>query len=146
MSGTFDRPVPGDIIAVDTGTGTAYVQITHLRAPYPDVLRAINPVAGTGPEEIAKGNTAFVAMVELARALADPCIETRIIGHATIPPADRAFPLFRMPIRNKAGDVVYWWTWNGEALAVAPDAGETDLPIREILPLDDLRKRLTALV
>ena len=59
MSGTFDRPVPGDIIAVDTGTGTAYVQITHLRAPYPDVLRAINPVAGTGPEEIAKGNTAF---------------------------------------------------------------------------------------
>ena len=114
MSDTFDRPVPGDIIAVDTGPGTAYVQITHLRAPYPDVLRAIHPVAGTGPEEIAKGNTAFVAMVELARALADPCIETRIIGHATIPPADRAFPCFVCPFVTRQ----VMWSTGGHGMAM----------------------------
>jgi hypothetical protein len=147
MTLTFDRPAPGDIIAIDTGVGTAHVQITHMREPYPDVLRAIRPApaVGTGPEEIAKGKTAFVAMVELARALADPSVETRIIGTATIPLADRAFPLFRLPVRNKAGDVVYWWTWNGEELALAPDAEKSDLPIREVLPLDNLRKRLSKL-
>lgn len=147
MTLAFNRPAPGDIIAIDTGVGIAHVQITHMREPYPDVLRAIRPApaAGNGPEEIAKGKTAFVAMVELANALTDPSIETRIIGHATIPQADRAFPLFRLPVRNKAGDVVYWWTWNGEALALAPDAGKIDLPIREVLPLNDLRKRLSKL-
>ena len=139
------RLSPGDILAVETARGTRHVQITHLRAPYPDVLRAIEPTGADRPEDIAKGKTAFIAMVELTRALRDESVRTTPVGHATIPQHDRAFPTFRLPIRNKAGEIVYWWTWDGEGLSVAPDAGDTDLPIREILPVDQLRKRLAAL-
>ncbi|MDU8945719.1 hypothetical protein [Ovoidimarina sediminis] len=140
-----DRLSPGDIVAIETGAGTAHVQITHLRAPYPDVLRAIRPNGASAPDEIAKGETAFVAMVELARALKKQSASVRVIGHATIPKADRAFPVFRMPIRNKAGEIVYWWTWDGDGLSVSPEAGDTDLPIREIMTVSALCERLALL-
>jgi len=136
---------PGDILAVETGNGTRHVQVTHIRAPYPDVLRAIEPADAETPEAIAKGKTAFVAMVELARAMRDARLTTKVIGHGTIPTSDRGFPTFRLPIRNKAGEIIYWWTWDGEGLTVSPEAGETDLPIREILPVQELRKRLADL-
>lgn len=139
------RLSPGDIVSVETESGLRHVQITHLRAPYPDVLRAIEPMGSDQPEDIAKGKTAFIAMVELARALRNERVGTMLIGHATIPQEDRAFPIFRLPIRNKAGEIVYWWTWDGEGLSVAPDAGDTNLPIREILPVEELRKRLADL-
>ncbi len=139
------RLSPGDIVAIETENGTRHAQITHLRAPYPDVLRAIVPTGATAPEDIARGPTAFVAMVELSRALRDETVRTALIGHATIPQEHRGFPTFRLPIRNKAGEIVYWWAWDGEGLSVAPDAGESDLPIREILPVAQLRARLAAL-
>jgi hypothetical protein len=147
MTSATDLPPlsPGAILALQTARGIRHVQITHLRAPYPDVLRAIAPTESDRPEDIARGKTAFVAMVELARALRDGAATTTLIGHGPIPQADRPFPTFRLPIRNKAGEIVYWWTWDGEGLSVAPDAGETDLPIREILPVDQLRERLAQL-
>ena len=140
------KPQPGDVIAVETDRGTRYIQVTHLRSPYPDVIRAIRPPLGAdAAEDIAKGATAFVAMVELGRALRDEMIATRVIGHATIPPDNRAFPTFRLPIRNKAGEIVYWWTWDGEGLSVAPGAADMDIPIREIVPTEALRQRLAGL-
>lgn len=145
QSSDIPKLAPGDIVAIDTDRGIRHAQITHLRAPYPDVLRAIEPTGASEPADIAKGKTAFIAMVELARALRDETVSTRVIGHATIPQADRAFPTFRLPIRNKAGEIVYWWAWDGEGLSVAPEAGVTDLPIREILPVARLRARLADL-
>lgn len=137
---------PGDIVAIDTGTGPRHLQVTHLRAPYPDVVRAIRPIVGaTTPEDIAKGETAFTAMVELTPTLNSDTTSARVVGHATIPQAHRPFPTFRMPIRNRQGEIVYWWTWDGQGLSVAPDAGETDLPIREIVPVETLRHRLSEL-
>lgn len=140
------RLSPGDVVAVETEAGARHVQVTHLRAPYPDVLRAIEPQPGAKtPEEIAKGGTAFTVMVELARALRDDAVSTKMVGHATIPQEDRPFPNFRLPIRNRGGEIVYWWTWDGDGLSVAPEAGDTDLPIREIVSVEGLRKRLAAL-
>jgi len=136
------RLSPGDIIAVETARGTRHVQVTHLHPPYPDVLRAIAPNGAIEPVDIAKGHTSFTAMVELAAALGEQSLSIKIVGHATIPQADRVFPKFRVPIRNKAGDIVYWWTWDGEGLSVAPDETSTGLPIREVLPLKALRHRL----
>jgi len=143
---TPPRLAPGDIIAIDTAAGVRHVQVTHLRAPYPDVLRAIRPTSGAeAANEIAAGDTAFCGMVELARAFHDDGGAVRRRGHATIPEADRAFPLFRLPIRNRAGEIVYWWTWDGDSLSVAPEAAASDLPIREVLPLTALSDRLEAL-
>jgi hypothetical protein len=136
---------PGDVLAIETPQGTRHVQITHIRAPYPDVLRAITPNGATDASAVAKGSTAFVAMVELGRALADGAVGIQFIGHASLPAADRAFPTFRLPIRDKAGNIVYWWAWDGEGLTVSPEAANSSLPIREILPFDSLRQRLAGL-
>lgn len=137
---------PGDIIAIETAAGPRHVQVTHVRSPYPDVVRAIRPMEGaTSPEQIARGDTAFAAMVELARALKDGTAKTTVIGRADVPARCRDFPLFRLPIRNKGGEIVYWWHWDGDGLTVAPDGGGGDLPIREVLPLRQLAARLSDL-
>jgi hypothetical protein len=143
---TLEKLAPGDIIAIETSAGRRHVQVTHIRAPYPDVVRAITPAANTStPDEIAKGDTAFSAMVELGKALRDDAVKTTVIGRADVPAAARPFPLFRLPIRNRAGEIVYWWHWDGEGLTVAPDAGDSDLPIREVLPVAQLEARLSDL-
>lgn len=140
------RPSPGDIIAVETEKGTRHIQVTHLRSPYPDVVRAIRPARDVeSPEAIAQGATAFVAMVELGRALRDGAVSTKVVCHATIPAEHRQFPTFWLPIRNKAGDVVYWWTWDGGELKVAPETADGGVPLREIVPITTLRARLAEL-
>ena len=144
MSAT--RPGPGDIIAIETDRGRRYVQVTHLRAPYPDVVRAICPTDGAAAaEDVAKGETAFAAMVELGHVITGDQVRARIIGHAAIPESCQAFPTFRLPIRNRDGDILYWWTWDGTGLEVAPDAADSDLPIREVVPIGVLRDRLADL-
>ncbi|MDV7202336.1 hypothetical protein RYZ18_13460 [Roseovarius sp. 10] len=149
QQGPEARPVllaPGDILEIATEAGPRHLQVTHVRAPYPDVVRAIAPVGGTlSAAEIARGDTAFTAMVELSRALSEEGAKARAIGHAPLPEGARAFPLFRLPIRNRAGEIVYWWHWDGEGLSVAPEAGESDLPIREVMPMSRLRARLAEL-
>lgn len=142
----ISRPAPGDVLAIETASGTRYAQVTHARSPYPDVIRAIRPnESAKSPEEIARGETAFVAMVELGRVFSEHSADITVIGHATVPSADRTFPVFRLPIRNKAGEVVYWWTWDGDGLNVAPEGMDSTMPIREILPSKALQSRLAAL-
>lgn len=137
---------PGDVIALDTPSGTRHVQVTHAQAPYPDVVRAIHPVKDANePAKIAGGKTAFAAMVELSRSLCEKPQTTSLIGRADIPEACRAYPTFRVPIRNREGEIVYWWTWDGEGLAIAPPATDTDLPLREVIPIETLRARLAEL-
>lgn len=146
MQETVSRLKPGDILAFETQKGARYAQVTHLRAPYPDVLRVLNPVQGTASaEELAKGETAFVAMVELGKAMQDDTARPRVIGSAAIPQAHKDFPTFRLPIRNKAGEIVYWWMWDGDGLSVAPDDVDMVLPIREVMPVSVLMERLAAL-
>ena len=137
---------PGDIIAIETTSGIRHVQVTHARAPYPDVVRAIQPSGkASQPEDIAAGTTAFAAMVELSRSLAENPESTSIIGRGNIPEACRVYPTFRVPIRNRDGDIVYWWTWDGEGLTVAPPRANADMPLREIVPVETLRSRLAEL-
>ncbi|RMH48784.1 MAG: hypothetical protein D6686_09770 [Alphaproteobacteria bacterium] len=142
------RPLrPGDVLAIDTAAGTRHVQVTHARAPHPEVLRAIAPAAR--PDQaaagIARGPTAFIAMAELGRALARGEAGLRRLGHAPLPAAAQPFPRFRIPIRDRAGEILYWWHWDGDSLSVAPDPRGDDLPIREVLGLEALRRRLAAL-
>lgn len=141
-----DKLAPGDIVAIGTSSGPRHVQVTHVRPPYPDVVRAIRPVEGArSKDEIARGDTAFAAMVELAKAIDDGTAKTTVIGRAAVPERYRGFPVFRLPIRNKAGEIVYWWHWDGEGLTVAPEGGDSDLPIREVLPMARLEARLADL-
>ncbi|MGR3502483.1 hypothetical protein [Pseudaestuariivita sp.] len=118
---------PGDFLAVETPAGTRHVQVTHLAAPYPPVLRALKG-------DIAEAETAFVAMADLRT---DDARITRI-ARADVPIADRAFPTFRLAVRDLSGQPLYWWYWSGDGLRLAPDPVDMRLPLRQITPLEDV--------
>lgn len=135
----------GDVIAVETGSGPRFVQVTHCRAPYGEVVRAIEADDGARtPGEIAGGRTLFVAIAELRGALQKDDGTVRVLGNAPVPSSAAQYPIFRVPIRNRAGQILYWWTWDGEALSVAqPDQG-AHLPVREVLSAPNLAAKLGA--
>jgi hypothetical protein len=123
-----------------------YLQITHDHPAYPTVLRAIDGAAeGADAEAIAARPTAFWAMVELGAALDHGTLEGRVIGQASIPADARRFPTFRLPVRNPAGVLLYWWLWDGQGLRLAGQDVDEELPLREIIDAATLKARLEAL-
>ncbi|MHA6344310.1 hypothetical protein [Roseivivax sp. CAU 1761] len=129
---------PGDLVEIRTARGLAYAQVTHRHPSYPPVVRALEGTHETRPDDLealAAGPTRFVAMIPLAAALRQAGAECAAVARLDIPEDQRAFPTFRMPVRDKQGEVVYWWFWDGRGLSydVELDARQQDLPMREVM-------------
>lgn len=137
---------PGDIVEITTESGLAYVQVTHNHVSYPEVVRVLPGPHETRPEItlLAKAPTVFPAMFPLGGALEQGRISGRKVGTYAIPDRDRTFPTFRMPVRDRQGNVVYWWLWDGEGLRFETGSGpgNDELPLREVMPLDNFMARL----
>lgn len=134
---------PGDVIEIALPDGPAHLQLTHEHPSYPPVVRVICRGPGDSAEAAAARATAFRVMIPLGTALARAGVEHRRLGPAPIPEADRTFPTFRTPIRDKAGAVIYWWLWDGRSLSVAAGEAETEgLPLREITSARALLDRI----
>ncbi|MEX2519897.1 MAG: hypothetical protein WD969_11255 [Paracoccaceae bacterium] len=138
---------PGDIVEIQTGGGLAYVLVTHLHSSYPPVVKALPGLFNMRPVDLcalAAKQAAFTAMIPLSSALSRLGVTAEVVDHAEIPTADQAFPTFRMPIRDKRGEIVYWWLWDGESLRydVELDAAQSDLPLREVLSAERFLKQL----
>lgn len=140
---------PGDIVEIETPGGLGYVQVTHLHPAYPEVVRGLAGLHGERPADLdmlARAPTCLTVLTPLGAALARGALAARPIGTAPLPERARGFPIFRIPIRDRAGGVVYWWYWDGEGLSLSPPGAppaET-LPLREILAAADLPARLAA--
>ena len=129
---------PGDVIEIAIGQQQAYAQVIHNHSSYPPVVRALDGLHGKRPGEldnIVAGKTRFVAMIPLATALARAGADFENLGTFDIPEEHRDFPTFRMPIRDKQGEIVYWWFWDGRGLSYDVELSETQdsLPIREVM-------------
>lgn len=129
---------PGDVIEIKTDKGLAYVQVTHDHPSYPPVIRAFKGTHEKRPSDLSwlvSAEPQFIAMIPLKGALKKLGVEFELAGRAEIPDALRKFPTFRMPIRNKAGEIVYWWFWDGQGLNfdVELDAEQSKLPLREVM-------------
>lgn len=134
---------PGDIVEIATDKGLAYVQVTHRHASYPEVIRVLPSMHESRPKDISAlaGSPAlFSAMFPLSGAIAKGRISGEKVGTATIPVDDRPFPTFKMPIRDKQGNIAYWWFWDGEGLRYDTEPGsETDrYPMREVIGVEKL--------
>lgn len=137
----------GDIVEITTPAGLCYVQVTHLHRVYPEVIRVLPGVRATRPDTFAGlvgSPTSFVALCPLAAALAREAPGAARVGSAPVPDADRSFPLFRLPIRDRAGEIVYHWFWDGDGLSLDQPAGVVPeaLPLREITPVAALARRM----
>ena len=74
-------------------------------------------------------------MVPLSGVLQKLGLKHSRIGNIEIPRSEQAFPIFRMPIRGKQGEIIYWWFWDGQGLTFSSELMEQQekLPLREIM-------------
>ena len=138
---------PSDIVEIDTDAGHAYVQVTHDHPSYPEVVRALPGLHRARPDDLAALAATpggFTAMLALGAALASSRIAGRRIGTVPVPAPFRAFPTFRMPVRDRQGNVAYWWLWDGEGLRHVGELDEAQfgLPMREVMTAHAFLARL----
>ncbi|MBS8224694.1 hypothetical protein [Vannielia litorea] len=129
---------PGDIVEIETSKGLAYVQVTHVHPSYPPVVMFLNGPCDKRPENVstlARVGDHTVAMVPLNGVLKKLGLRHAKAGEAEIPYAERKFPTFRMPVRGKQGEIIYWWFWDGRGLSYATelDEAEKKMPLREVM-------------
>lgn len=139
---------PGAIVEIKTPGGLAYVQVTHRHPSYPEVVRALPGPHSSRPADpaaLATEQAIFTTMIPLERALARLGVEAQVVGQAEIPQGDGSFPTFRMPVRNKQGQIAYWWFWDGDGLSydVELAEGQEKLPMREVMSAERFLARLT---
>lgn len=133
----------GDVVEIQTSAGLAYAHLTHLHPSYPPAVRALRDLHERRPGDpaaLANGPAAFTAMVELGAGLSR--LGRRFEVVANVPPADPAFPTFRMPVRDREGRVVYWWFWDGDTLRHAASGEDEALPLREVMTTETFLARL----
>jgi hypothetical protein len=138
---------PGDVVEIRTHKGRAYAQVTHDHPSYPSVVRVLEGYFEDRPQDMAElvsGQSRFTAMIPLESALTRLGREFETVGTFDIPAAISRFPTFRMPIRDKTGQIVYWWLWDGQGLSykIDLDEAESKLPTREVMTA----KRFTELL
>lgn len=135
--------MPGDVVEIETASGMRHVQVTHTHQTYPEILRGVK-FDGKDIEQTAKCSTLFRGMFPLLGALKRGSIKGRKIGVAEIPIVDRKFPIFKMPVHDRNGNIAYWWFWDGDALRY--DASPVDdlenIPKREVLAVEMLLEKL----
>lgn len=137
----------GEIVEITTEHGLRYVQITHHHPSYPEVVRALKGCFEQRPslDSLALAQSDFHALCPVGDSLAAGTLKGEALGSRPLPDHAHAFPTFRTPIRDRRGDVIYWWFWDGEALrfdAAPPPEAET-WPLREITGAGTLLRRLT---
>ncbi|MCV0396594.1 MAG: hypothetical protein K5872_12870 [Rhizobiaceae bacterium] len=143
---------PGDIFELDGESGPVLVQLTHRHGTSSDVVRVLPRGDARDLEAVARQEALMVAMVPLSGAIESGRLKARRLGSAAIPEAARAFPTFRMAIRDKKdgvrGDVAYWWFWDGEGLVYSadPPAESEHMPYREVLSVDEFLRRARQLM
>lgn len=137
---------PGDIVEVETPMGLAYVQLTHTHPSYPPVIKFLKGPCKSRPDNVAVLTTepAPMAMVPLTGVLKKLGLKHARVGAAEIPQGERKFPIFRMAIRSKKGEIIYWWFWDGKGLTYSTELMEQQekLPMREIMSSERFLEQL----
>lgn len=140
--------IPGDIIEVEIQNGLTYLQVTSLHPSYPEVIRHIEGVYQSRPSDIAAmpiQQSRILGMAPVANLIESGSIVGRKVGTANIPHNFRTFPTFQMPIRDRQGQVVYRWFWDGEGIWYDSNpevVNNHEFPMREVMTANMLLERL----
>lgn len=129
--------VPGAVVEARTPQGLRYAQVTHRHPATGHVVRVIAGDFQERPRDLAalaRHPAERVALCPMEAAIEAGALA--VIGAAPIPANAQRFPVFRLPVRDRAGNPVYWWYWDGMGLSLAPPEGlDPDrLPLRQLTP------------
>jgi len=134
---------PGDIIEVEIQKGLTYLQIVSLHPSYPEVIRHIKGVYPSTPSDLevmAKRQSRIIGMAPIAGLIEEGSVIGRKIGTANIPQNFRAFPTFQISIRDREGQFIYSWFWDGEGIWYDSNLASTNgqkFPKREVMTAKD---------
>jgi hypothetical protein len=131
----------GDIVALRVPEGWLYGWVLAVPGGYPPAVGFVGqvfdaPVAD--PVRLFDDAGLHIGLVPVWSALAAG--QGQVAGHRANPPA----PRFRVPILNRAGIEVYDWVWQDGRLSLRAPGDDAVLPLRTIVPLADIARRLTA--
>ncbi|CAM4131864.1 hypothetical protein [Palleronia rufa] len=136
---------PGEVVEIRTEAGLRYAVVTHRHPSYPVVVCLIAGARDARPgdlSEVAGGEAAVTAMIPLRGVLEKLGLDHEVAGR--VDPAEEDFPTFKMPIRDKQGEIVYWWFWDGQGLTyeVDPSTERDALPLREVMSAARFKEKL----
>ncbi|QIE56919.1 hypothetical protein G5B40_16625 [Pikeienuella piscinae] len=132
---------PGDLVEINTEAGRGYVLVTHLHPAYPEALRVYSGLHVARPAKLAEATAApfSIVLFPLSAAMLDGELAGEVVDRLPVPAAERAYPLFRTPIRDRNGDAIYWWLWDGDAITPAEEGRDiAHLPVREVVGVETL--------
>lgn len=138
----------GDLIEIEIKSGLTYLQVTCLHPSYPEVIRHIEGVYVNRPSDLELLTTQqskILGMAPIAKLIESGSIIGRKIGAVKIPQNYTVFPTFQMPIRDKQGQVIYWWFWDGDGIWYESDQKTVkhyNFPIREVMTANMLLQRI----
>lgn len=138
---------PGDVVEIRTEVGLRHAVVTHRHPSYPIVVRLIAGARSARPSDLsslASADAAVTAMIPLRGVLEKLGLHHEVAGR--VDPAGGGFPTFRTPIRDRQGEVVYCWFWDGRGLTyeVDPSTEKDALPLREVMSATRFREALDA--
>ena len=127
---------PGDIFELRLAEGIAYGQVLATGPAYPPAVAFLSSLcAAPLPDPVASLGESEVTILLVPLTGTD---DLRVVGRAV----PRLVPQFRVPVRDRAGRVLYDWLWDGDGISLPPDAETARLPVREIVSLRELAGRL----
>lgn len=126
----------GDIIEIPTTKGLAYAQYSHKHKQYGTMIRILDGLFESRPEDFAqlvKRKPKFVTFFPLGAAVNREIFY--IVGHAEVPDEAKPFPIFRSGPPDRDGKVHNWWLWDGEKEWMVGHLSDEQrrLPIRSIV-------------
>lgn len=144
----MEEYLPGDIVEIETHKGLAFVQLTHIHPSYPPVVKFFKGAYEKRPDNVASlaSGNASMAMVPLSGVLQKLGLKHSRVCNVEIPKSNQNFPIFRMPIRGKQGEIIYWWFWDGQGLTFSSElvVQQEKLPMREVMSAQTFLAQLTS--
>lgn len=124
----------GGIYETDVDGGFGYFAVLALHPLYPEALRVLKGRYAQRPADLPAlfGSAPAADVLAPCRSLVQ---NARRAGQLPV----QAFPRFRIPIRGRDGETLYWWIWDGETIEPAGGDAVRGMPTREILGPDDVR-------
>lgn len=139
---------PGDVVEIETPSGLAYVQLTHSHPSYPPVVKILVGPYESRPDNVSvlASKDATVAMVPLSGVLKKLGLRHSRVGTSEIPHLEQSFPIFKTPIRGKAGEIIYWWFWDGQGLTYSSELTDAQekFPLREVVSSERFLELITS--
>ena len=106
----------GDVVEIPTRVGLFYAQYTHRNPEYGPLIRVLDCLHATRPQDIeslALSPTRYVLFSFLQSAINQGLFE--VVGNCPVPEHASRFPVFRSGLADpETGIVKDWWLWDGE--------------------------------